>query len=914
MSTVSAPTQPLGVSVQTTGPITQSGRPEQNSFFLRLANFRRIPYFETRIPASGLVLLDGPTGVGKTALLEAISFVLYDNAGNSCYNRKDRSNKKHEPTWVELTFPKSGWRGIPPGLVILRQRRPNLLRVVGEGILLEDGKAPAAAQGYLDRLFGQYAIWKVGGYIRQDSICDFFTMSPAEKLALLQQLSLPDRVDPKSGRVVSGAEQFETYLGRTVEKINAMLTQVREADMQVKICAEIYMRHYNQWAPGLQGKAAWTPEVLSSQFATYKETYTLDSLPQDLNRLLTKVRSENLRRRKQLEIEIAQEQMKLVRVREGIKQRRQLEAMKLNLQTELLALPDTKEEIARLEREQTEITEQIVLAQKSERRSQLLAAKAEIQRRLDSIPNENSKYTLSDLDSFDRLLAGPTPSQLDDQINEVVQTIEYLGKLALYNRRQALLSQIAVLEEQLNSYPKNSFADEIEAIGKKIWSLSLQEKKLVCPKCSSHLYLNGNQLTELTLSDHVHGESIEQLTQKKGELQRQEALFQQRSHLDRQLSQLKTDLTTFDSNNDLTGFSPQTKPKLSHLAQHQLEHLMADLQRTKKLRIAVPTDLNTAEERRKIQSAQDRARLLRDIEQVSREIDAVPAGGAPAEIGPLESRRKEVQSRIQLLRQQEVKRVSVQAQLSQIEAQLKLIIDQQSGLRSGRSSPSDFAKTKLSSSESSSDFEPDESVLESLKKELETVVNESQTLEAEIGFQIQFAQLADLARQHTRAQENYQKLHQRLAALQRIKASLIMAEYILLDAFLSRINQSLATVIEQLFVQPASFTLRSMRQLKTDDRIKPQINYEIVIDGVESSNISEVSGGERSRISLALAIVFSSFTNAPFLLLDESLSTLNAAIKETTMKVIRHYLSDKVVIAVNHDTTTGVYDTVVRLG
>lgn len=967
-------TMAIEVSVETTSPFAQPSL----YFTIRLTNFRRISYLETRIPASGLILLDGPTGIGKTALLEAIAFVLYDNAGHSCYNRKDRGSKKHDPTWVELTFPSSGWHGIPPGLTIQRQRRPNLLRVVGDGILLEDGRTPGAAQGYLDRLLGPYVVWQIGGYIRQDCPCDFFTMSPAEKFGLLQQLSLPDRVDPQTGRIVSGTEQFESYLSRTVDKITEMTSRVHEAEMQTRICAEVYMRHYHQWLGELQSRVAWTPEIRESYFRQYDESCTNASLVEDLGRLTTKVRSTRQQRIKQLEAELAQEQMRLLRLQEIIKQRRRLESeladlpatqeprlalereqlqlsmaqqLQLQLAQEQLRidrlreadqqrgrleearaklqsqLPEILGNSAELERELTELTEQIALSQKTERRSRLLMAKAEIQRRLQALPEGTTNYSSGQLDAFEQLLAGPSAGELRSQI-------EYQTQLQLYHQRKDLTGRIDRLREQLSGYPDRSMGDEIDALGKRIWSLSLQEKKLVCPRCSADLYLNDHQLTEL---EHVQEESIELLSRRKGQLQQQESLFQRRGHLDHELKRLESQLASFDSVHRLDGFVPSSNDRSEPLDM---------LQRKLELRQAVP-EISIPEERVKLQAAQDRARLQHDLEQISREIDAGPSIETPIEIAPLEARRSELRAQLELLRQQETKQLQIQAQIHQIQLQLqsiptdrpdesqlnriqaeldglqldpdpttlesrqrdlkaRLLLLQQQELKRNT------LQAQLDQLEPTPDS-PDETELKRLQETLAQTTTQFETLETDIGHQIKFAQLSHLMLQHTRAQEQHQQLHQRLAALQRIKASLITAEYLLLDSFLGQINQQLAGVMEQLFVQPASFALRSMKQLKTDDRIKPQINYEIMIDGVDSTSINEVSGGERSRISLAMAIVFSGFSNVPFLLLDESLSTLNASIKETTMKVIRQHLSDKLVIAVNHDTTTGVYDSVVRL-
>ena len=179
---------------------------------------------------------------------------------------------------------------------------------------------------------------------------------------------------------------------------------------------------------------------------------------------------------------------------------------------------------------------------------------------------------------------------------------------------------------------------------------------------------------------------------------------------------------------------------------------------------------------------------------------------------------------------------------------------------------------------------------------------------------LQVGQLVELYNQHNQYHQTHQELNQRLMALQKIRATLITAEYIILDTVLSELNRIIGDVLDILFIEPISVTIRSLRQLKTDDRIKPQINCQIIHDGAECSKITELSGGQQIRVSLALAIAFSRFNNVPFLMLDESLSTLDVVAKESAIKMLRYYFPNKLVIAVNHDTTVGVYDSVISLG
>jgi DNA repair exonuclease SbcCD ATPase subunit len=832
------------------------GDPRQG-YILRLFRFRKIKNLEITLPPDGIILLDGRSGIGKTSILEAISFVLHDDAGNTCYPRDERSSKKkHDSTWVQLIFPN--------GLTISRQRRPNLLCVQDKDVNLMDD----SAQCYINRIMGSFSNWLVGGYIRQGELCGFFSMSSDEKLDLLQQI---ETFDEESGTMVNG-EMFTKRFNTNTGHISVTTKRLQEIDIQVKVHSEMYLRLYNQCTEEVRSSRLWTPEEISDLLKKYQVS--------TFNELLPKVRNDCYSKCQLIRSEISKAQIQVAKNKENKKQRIRLEdLLKKNEDELIIFVNDNPESIDQYEKELIDVNEQISLAKRTERRCRLLTIKTDIQRRLDLIPDEISKYTWSDLDKFDKILSGLTLEQIDEQLKEIVVAKDYQQKLVMYQRYQNALTQMNNYQQQLESYPKESVRDQIDDITKKMLMLTLQQKKLTCPKCSASLQLNDGKLDcmDVVLED-IEGISLNELNIQKSKYQQIESRYQQRDHVEKSLISAQEQLLSLNS------VDLPSKPKLADFP--NLDSYIPPLIEAKKGRESLP--INIEYERKKLTSAQERARLIRDIEPITKELNSLACGeNQLIEVKSLEAKRSEITLKLNELRSQATKRSSLLATKGQLLDQLK-----------------NYPRKGINKLEKK---------IEKFQSELDAIVKESEKFEKDINTQIQLNQLVEIYKQHQNCQVNQQELTRELMAFQKIKASLITAEYIRLDTILNGINKTIAKILNILFSETISVTIHSLRQLKTDDRIKPQINCQIIYDGSECSKISELSGGEKIRVSIALAVAFSRYSNVPFLLLDESLSTLDAVTKELTIKILRKRLHKKLIVTVNHDTTAGVYDSVMQL-
>jgi DNA repair exonuclease SbcCD ATPase subunit len=134
---------------------------------LKLKNFRCYLEKEFDFGDSGITLISGISGVGKTTILLGIQFVLFGSGTKLVSYGKTSCS-------VELEF---------NDLKIIRTKRPN--RLVVNDIYEDD-----AGQEIINNIFG--LTFETTGYISQNGLNSFILMSPVEKLGFLEKFAFKD--------------------------------------------------------------------------------------------------------------------------------------------------------------------------------------------------------------------------------------------------------------------------------------------------------------------------------------------------------------------------------------------------------------------------------------------------------------------------------------------------------------------------------------------------------------------------------------------------------------------------------------------------------------------------------------------------------------------------------------------------
>jgi exonuclease SbcC len=156
---------------------------------------------------SGVALLSGPSGAGKTSILRGIFFALFGegNKLQACGSTSCR---------VELEF---------DGIKIIRTKRPNRL-------IVNDVHEDESGQCFIDKIFGE--TFKISGYIQQNNLNSFILMSPVEKLAFLEKFAFRD-VD--LGKIKGRCKAYITQTSDALVGVGSQLEMAKKVLEEMEI-------------------------------------------------------------------------------------------------------------------------------------------------------------------------------------------------------------------------------------------------------------------------------------------------------------------------------------------------------------------------------------------------------------------------------------------------------------------------------------------------------------------------------------------------------------------------------------------------------------------------------------------------------------------------------------------------------
>lgn len=145
-----------------------------------------------------------------------------------------------------------------------------------------------------------------------------------------------------------------------------------------------------------------------------------------------------------------------------------------------------------------------------------------------------------------------------------------------------------------------------------------------------------------------------------------------------------------------------------------------------------------------------------------------------------------------------------------------------------------------------------------------------------------------------------------------LRGKIVEAESLALEYIVSDVNLKVSQFLETFFADDIPIcTITLTKEVKGVE--KYQIGLKVEYKGLDS-DISQLSGGELSRVMLAFALTFSSMYNSPLLMLDESNASLDAEISEMVVEGIKTLMRGKTILVISHQaTSTNIFDSVIKV-
>ncbi|CAH6420713.1 Chromosome segregation ATPase [uncultured virus] len=888
-------------------------------------------------PIGGITLIKGSSGVGKTTILQGITWCLY---GNIRLVTPNHSEKARTRILIELPYNLSGIHSI---LTINRQKNPNRLLVSHNGQVYED----KVAQAIIDDLFGTYDIWLASCYIGQGCRNSFLTAPNTGKMELLNSIAFHEE-DPTS----------------FIERIDINITEI---DTEYKSKLALFTNNLNSFQ-----------NLLTNTDITKALT------PEQIINITSQINANN------------QERLRLTGLKSqrtidiGIMENMQRQLNQVNNTTVIIPDPgavlvsmNTKYEGGPLN-----ISENV-----DANLQRALDIIPILQRRVD-LDSEVKRFD-SLLLPFVNISKGVTYTVADYQ-EAVSKETSYRDSQRLAQSLGVLYSETAINEtirkhrDILSAQERLKLEQERDDLQTRIGMMEMehlqQTTPLVFPDVTPQVIPAPNyskyntealslELTELSKSQgaiqtHIQhlqkGHDVLQCPHCKGPV--------------RYLAGISTTANTGLKQAQLVPASslPTTQDEIL-AAQQQHTVINAEIARVNKSIQALSAEeasvragyeRSTAMEQRRIDTLKERVRQLelekqrRDIanqnraQHIKSERDKLQFLNEAVTLIPevkLGNRRvlstKEIDQThaligrlagITILSPPQISSQQIQSYINYQDLLQKNVLATAAHNQHLETIPIMFRNEPIRSVQTYIDelrnywnrikeTAAERVRLNHLKTSLETQIQsiidklppdptpdidkmtaEISALQESINLSARAHQAIQYHTQITKEREDVVSLNAALSDLQVLRQHAVETECRILQQMVDSINASIQGVCNTLFDKDINITLNLFKTLKTTKNVKPVANFSISYQGGVFDNINQMSGGEGDRASLALTLALNRLSSCPILMLDESLASLDLNMKEAAIRTIRENTNNTVLIIL-HDGIEGIFDNILNM-
>jgi DNA repair exonuclease SbcCD ATPase subunit len=868
---------------------------------ITLEHFRCWPQLTLEIPIGSVTLMKGMSGAGKTTILQAITWCLFGNIRLVA----PLTNAKAK-TQVTIEFPHQG------KFSVMRRRNPNRLIVTHNGVEQEDDVAQAA----ITAIFGSYEVWMASCYVEQKSLNSFLTAPNAGKMELLNSIAFNEEdpshyIDKIDSNIAEADAKYKAELAQFNLEVEALNKGLSTIDLNQLLTKEQEVQLHSD----IIAKQEHIMTLLDAQTRRVQILNMIATLEKQLKQIEGKVvclplvpvlLSHDL---SNWQLKVDEEALQTLRdILPYIKRRDDLanELSKITVVEPSVPCPVVSEEAYS---EAVRLEQQVDLQRAEAKFFNIKYDRTEIDnliKRLTTILNDQPKVRLQveyralaeEIELIQRKPDPPsvvystiTPTAIAPAIiidtSELHKQVKDLSELR--NTKQAELFQ---LQKNLDVLQCPACSSNLRCVNGVLCSADSPCSKDDLPRCQAELTEITAKITalekEITLSEtrNKH-EQARYDGEVRAEEMRVTALRNHNHKLE--LHQLSIDMAKAEKERVIKGLQdkrsallqehPDIEQKIAsqYLIQPEEARQRSYLARMMNIQVLPEVSPSSSLIRAHIvyqRAKEQQDKLRQEYDQVG---SSIPKCYFSAGVDRIKNTINDLTSYLSYT-------ASAKLEQAKIETQKQTVQQQITDARA--------------------------SLLPDMEQEIHRCTKEKDIMTDRIAINNRTKEVMQFHAQVSTKREIIVTLNRKLYDLQRLRQSAVETECHILQSAVDNINNCIADVCSSLFERDISITLNLFKTLKSNKNVKPIVNFSVSYGGGEFDNITQLSGGEKDRASLALTLALSRLSSSPLLILDETFASLDNNTKDTAIETIRSNTNCSVLI-VMQDGVEGIYDHVI---
>jgi DNA repair exonuclease SbcCD ATPase subunit len=922
---------------------------------IRLVNFRCYTDRRFHLPR-GVNLIDGPSGRGKSTLLNGIKYALFGNMQKVCrYGEKK--------TTVELSY---------GDIHITRTNIPSRVVVQHNGQMYEDD----AAQEVITRRFGK--TFDITSYMVQKGSSTFFSMSGSEKLAFLEELALhgEESITVMKQSIQQELKEVRTKLVDEQSQCKILERQIQDKPTfqykrglkcmsDVQSVLDLSQRLCVQWKDAratCDTKIDTYSNLLKQQkvaLQTYETfSYAVQKVKDEYERL--SIECEQLST--QWSVSELEQFSDIITQHEAWVTREQKQVQEKEQTTRYLYLVQQEKES--IEQERNEIQKQFVVCDEKEDELCVLRDKHQYDKEqhvlyttYQSVSSQwnDQVQQLQALVKADQTKREEDSTMLQSQLVECNEDIselqrkrdDYIEQRSIRKRKRDMEAEISLDKYKDISTKLETTRKNIEKVKQFLSDMEIRKCILSCPGCKkSVVYKNQS----LHTADHHPVTETEK--SKESELSSKLPLLVKQEETQQRLLIHRDTIINDIEKLPSTGTEEEIEQHIKEMSSR-----IEEIQRIQQSNIMIKKQI--AEIQKPNESRYNDMKRL--IAQLEKKLDQLPKG---IECNEDKSQQLEdVTKRIQLVQQHKQKNEWISKQLSTLserspekkyqsmKQEMERLQKEVGELPLGKECSTindvrqqyvhmkqvqrEYEKSKTRYDVASSEYKTKS---EELKGIVLDTVNYTELLDKEMAQQRWITEQVQVASNFVQSYTEYShqlqlylayrskvkllyekqrccSLYQvQMERLETLTRHIIQAEGVCLEQFIRRVNTTMKWYLEQFFPdQSVTMNLDSEKECKNGS-----VRHEICVHVIHQHfpcELKALSGGEYDRCALAFMLAINELSHSPCLFLDESISSLDMTLSEDVLEVLKEKQTElgKIVLLISHQANTGFFDHVITI-